>query len=230
MEYLKIKDLSALDRPREKLIEKGPSSLTDAELIGILISSGSKNMSAVALAQRILSHNNNDLNELAKQSIKDLQKFKGIGKAKAVTIVSALELARRKKYQVTQQSIINTSQSAYEAIYPSLADKTTEEFWILLLTKSNKLIKKCLVSNGGLTNTIADPKVIFKIALQYNAPYMIIIHNHPSENPNPSEEDIKMTNKLIKVAKLLDLSIIDHIIFTNNAYFSFADENLMNQT
>jgi DNA repair protein RadC len=228
MQYLKIKDLNELDRPREKLIEKGAAALSDAELLGILISSGVKNMSAVLLAQHILNHYNNDLSELAKLSIKELQKFKGIGKARAVTIAGALELGRRRRADaINKRVMIDSSQSAYEFIYPNLSDKTAEEFWIILLNKSSYVIKKCLISVGGLTSTAADPKIIFKIALENNAACILLAHNHPSGNSSPSEDDIKMTNKLIEAAKLLDITIMDHLILGNENYFSFADEALL---
>jgi DNA repair protein RadC len=228
MQYLKIKDLSELDRPREKLIDKGPSSLTDAELLGILISSGVKNMSAISLAQNILKQHNNDLSEIAKLSIKDLQKFKGIGKARAVTIAGALELGRRRNANFSNKKpLIDSAQAAYQYIYPNLSDRIAEELWIILLNTANLAIKKCLISIGGVKTTYVDPKVIFKLALENNASFMILAHNHPSGNPAPSEDDLKMTNKLIEAGKLLDIHIIDHLIIGNGVYFSFADEEII---
>jgi DNA repair protein RadC len=226
--YLKIQDLAKEDRPREKLIQKGTSALSEAELIGILLGSGTKNLSAVGLAQSILKQHNNDLNELAKRSVKELQKFKGIGEAKAVTIVSAMELGRRRKTsEKLQKPKIDSSRDAYELMKIDLADKLTEEFWILLLTRTNYVIKKHLISSGGTAQLAVDPKIIFKTALDHHAASIILIHNHPSNNCQPSELDIKLTERLTKGGKILDIPILDHIIFTEDSYFSFADEHLV---
>lgn len=228
LSYLKIQDLAKADRPREKLIQKGTSALSEAELIGILLGSGTKNLSAVGLAQAILKQHNNDLNELAKRSVKELQKFKGIGEAKAVTIVSAMELSRRRQIsEKAEKPRIVTSRSVYELMKPELSDKLTEEFWMILLTRANYVIKKQLISSGGTAQLSVDPKVIFKIALDHHAASMILVHNHPSNKPKPSELDIKLTERLAKAGKILDIPILDHIIFTEDSYFSFADEHLV---
>ncbi len=226
--YLKIQDLAKEDRPREKLIQKGTHALSEAELIGILLGSGTKNLSAVGLAQAILKQHNNDLNELAKRSVKELQKFKGIGEAKAVTIVSAMELGRRRKTNdKLHKPKIDSSRDVYELMKTELSDKLTEEFWIILLTRTNYVIKKHLVSSGGSAQLAVDPKVLFKIALDHHAASIILVHNHPSNNPNPSELDIKLTERLTKGGKILDIPILDHIIFTEDNYFSFADEHMV---
>lgn len=226
--YLKIQDWAKEDRPREKLIQKGTSALSEAELLGILLGSGTKNLTAVGLAQSILKQHNNDLNELAKRSVKELQKFKGIGEAKAVTIVSAMELARRRKTtDKPQKPKISTSRDVYELMKTELSDKITEEFWIILLTRANYVIKKQLISIGGAAQLAVDPKVIFKNALDHHAASIILVHNHPSNTAQPSELDIQLTERLTKGGKILDIPILDHIIFTEDSYFSFADEDMV---
>lgn len=226
--YLKIQDWAKEDRPREKLIQKGTSALSEAELLGILLGSGTKNLTAVGLAQSILKQHNNDLNELAKRSVKELQKFKGIGEAKAVTIVSAMELARRRKTtDKLQKPKISTSRDVYELMKTELSDKITEEFWIILLTRANYVIKKQLISIGGAAQLAVDPKVIFKHALDHHAASIILVHNHPSNTAQPSELDIQLTERLTKGGKILDIPILDHIIFTEDSYFSFADEDMV---
>lgn len=226
--YLRIQDWAKEDRPREKLMQKGSSALTDAELIGILLGSGSKNMSAVNLAQLILKHHDHDLGALAKRSVKELQKFKGIGEAKAITIVSAMELGRRRREKdAHQKPKISSSNDIYQLMKMELIDKLTEEFWIVLLTRANYLIKKHLVSIGGSAKIAVDPKVIFKVALDHNAASIVIVHNHPSNNPKPSQLDIELTDRLIKGGKILEVPVLDHIIFAEDSYFSFADEQVL---
>jgi len=226
--YLSIQDWAKADRPREKLVQNGAGSLTDAELIGILLGSGTRQVSAVSLAQLILKQHNHDLNELAKRSVKELQKFKGIGEAKSVAIVSAMELSRRRSDQgILQKPRINSSHDLYALMKMELRDKLIEEFWIVLLTRANYLIKKHLVSRGGTANLAVDPKVIFKTALDHQAASIVLVHNHPSNNPNPSQLDIELTERLIKGGKILDIPIIDHLIFTESGYFSFADEHVL---
>ncbi|HEX8546682.1 MAG TPA: DNA repair protein RadC [Cytophagaceae bacterium] len=213
------------DRPREKLLGKGRTALTDAELIAILLGSGTVSLTAVDVAKIILKEVNNDLHELARLSVKDLKKFKGIGEAKAITIISALELGRRRKdSEIVQKPKVSCSEDAYQYIKPDLLDLPHEEFWIILLNRANQIIKKQPVSSGGVSGTIADPKIIFKIALENLASGIILAHNHPSGNLKPSEADILLTNKLKAGGKLLDTPILDHIIFTNQSYYSFADE------
>lgn len=228
MLYLKIQDWAKADRPREKLMHKGSSFLTEAELIGILIGSGTKNISAVSLAQLILNHYNNDLSELAKSSVKELQKFKGIGEAKAITIVSAMELGRRRKEKEhTLKPRITDSQGVYDLMKIELTDKLVEEFWVILLNQANYLIKKQHISTGGLASTIADPRIIFKTAIEHNSASIILIHNHPSGNSQPSQSDIQLTERMIKSGKILRIPVLDHIIFTEDNYFSFIDNKLM---
>lgn len=213
------------DRPREKLLLKGRAALSDAELIAILIGSGSSELSAVDLSKKILLYVNHDLHALAKLSVNDLTQFKGIGEAKAISIVSALELGRRRKTtEATKRNKIQSSKDAYEVISPELLDLPTEQFWIILLNRSNYVIKKRPISQGGVSGTVADPKVIFKHAVDDLASGIILVHNHPSGNLKPSHADRQLTKKMVEAGKLLEIPILDHIIFTDNGYFSFADE------
>lgn len=216
------------DRPREKLLLKGKAALTDAELIAILIGSGTRDLSAVDLSKIILQKASNNLNELAKISIKDLMKIKGIGEAKAISIAAALELGRRRKdSEVVRRARISSSRDAYEQIRPYLLDLPHEEFWLLLLTRANEVIRPVQVSQGGVSGTVADPKIIFKLALEHLASSIILVHNHPSGNLKPSEADRELTRRLSSAGKLLEIPILDHLIFTDAGYLSFADEGLM---
>ncbi len=216
------------DRPREKLLLKGRSSLSDAELVAILIGSGSQELSAVELSKKILAHANHDLNRLAKLTVKDLIQFKGIGEAKAISIVSALELGRRRKNsEVQTRTKITCSKDAYEAIAPELLDQPVEQFWVIMLTRSNHISNKRAISLGGVSGTVADPKVIFKRALEDLASGIILVHNHPSGNLKPSHADIKLTQKLVEAGKLLEIPVLDHIIFADNGFYSFADESML---
>jgi DNA repair protein RadC len=216
------------DRPREKLMLKGRSVLTDAELIAILIGSGTRDMSAVDLAKVILQHVGFNLNELARLSVKDLSKFKGIGEAKAISIVAALELGRRRKEQDRpRRARITSSRDAYEEIKPYLLDKPHEEFWILLLNRANEVMRPVQIGAGGVSGTVADPKLIFKHALEYLASSMILFHNHPSGSLIPSQADKDLTRRLKEAGRLLDIPVLDHLIFTDQAFFSFADEGLL---
>lgn len=216
------------DRPREKLLLKGKAALSDAELIGILIGSGTRALSAVDLSKLILHEVSNNLNELAKLSVKDLQKFKGIGEAKALAIVSALELGRRRKDSLfLKKPTITCSQDAYEVIKPELMDLSYETFWILLLNRANQVIKKSQISTGGVSGTIADPKIIFKTALECLSCAIILVHNHPSGNLKPSSSDISLTKKVKEAGAVLEIPVLDHIIFSDSGYLSFADEGLL---
>lgn len=216
------------DRPREKLVLKGKSALSDAELIAILIASGTKEMSAVDLAKIILLHVNQNLNELAGMSVNDLMKFKGIGEAKAISIVSALELGRRRKdSEQVKRPKITCSGDVYRLMKAELLDLRQEEFWIILLNRANLVIKKVQVSSGGLTGTVADPKIIFKHAIDHLACSIIITHNHPSGQLNPSEADLRLTKKLKECGQMLEIPVLDHLIFGNSGYLSMADEGLM---
>ncbi|AYQ33519.1 RadC family protein [Runella sp. SP2] len=216
------------DRPREKLLLKGKGALSDAELIAILIGSGTRELSAVDLSKIILQKASNNLNELAKLSLKDLMKIKGIGEAKAISIAAALELGRRRKdSEVVRRPKITSSKDAYEQIRSYLMDLPHEEFWILLLTRSNEVIRPVQISQGGISGTVADPKIIFKSALEHLASSMILVHNHPSGNLKPSEADKELTRRLVTSGKLLDIPILDHLIISELGYLSFADEGLL---
>lgn len=226
--HLNIKSWAEEDRPREKLLLKGKAALSDAELLGILIATGIQKMTAVDIAKVILQSVQNDLNQLGRLSVKDLAKFKGIGEAKAITIVSALELGRRKKETETStRPRIKCSEDAYEVLKPHLSDLSHEEFWIILLNRANDVIKCEKVSSGGVSGTIADPKMIFKIALEHLASGIILAHNHPSGNLNPSQADRDLTQKLKAAGNSLDISVLDHLIFTDKKYYSFADQGVM---
>jgi len=226
---LSIKEWSVEDRPREKLLSKGISSLSDAELLAILIRTGSRNESAVDLAKKILLSVNNDLNELGKLSVDKLAKeHRGMGKTKAITIVAALELGRRRKIsEIISKKKITGSRDVFEIFHSLLGDLPYEEFWILLLNRSNKIIDRYKVSQGGITGTVTDVRIIMKTAIDKLATSMILCHNHPSGNLEPSEADIKITNKLKEAAKIIDIPVLDHVIVTDSSYYSFADEGMM---
>lgn len=216
------------DRPREKLLLKGKAALSDAELIGILIGSGTRSMSAVDLSKLILKAAGNNLNELAKQSVNDLKKFKGIGEAKAIAIVSALELGRRRKEsQYLQKPTITCSKDAYEVIKPELLDLSYEVFWVLLLNRANQVVKKSQISAGGVSGTVVDAKIIFKIAIENLCSSIILVHNHPSGNIKPSSADLKLTKKLKDAGNMLEIPVLDHLIFADHKYLSFADEGML---
>lgn len=216
------------DRPREKLLLKGRNALSDAELIAILISSGNNEESAVDLSKRILSTMNNDLGALGRLSVKDLTRFKGIGEAKAISILAALELGRRRKdNEQVRRPKVTSSRAAFEHLYPFLADLPHEEFWILMLDRANRIIGVENVSKGGVTGTVADPKLIFRPALLNLACGIILCHNHPSGNIRPSKEDIDLTNQLSTAAKHLEMGVMDHIIIGGSEYFSFADNGML---
>lgn len=216
------------DRPREKMALKGKSSLSDAELTAILIGSGNTNQSAVELSQQILNDVENNLIELSKLSISDLCNYKGIGTAKAICIIAALELGKRRlSSKALNKKKISSSRDAYDLFLPFLIDRYDEEFRMLLLDRSNKIIRNLTVGEGGFAGTVADPKKIFKLALQHNASSIILGHNHPSNNISPSDLDIKLTKKLKRAGESLDLLILDHIIVGNDTYYSFADEGVL---
>lgn len=227
-DFLNIKSWAAEDRPREKLALKGKATLSDAELIAILLGTGTSRLSAVDLAKNILQAVNNDLNELARLTVKDLMKVKGIGEAKAITIISALELGRRRKdFQAEEKPKIGGSGDAFEILKADLLDIPHEAFWIILLNRANRVIKKHQISQGGVAGTVADPKIIFKVAVEELASGIILAHNHPSGNLTASQADIDLTKKLKESGKLLDIQVLDHIIIAGKKYFSFADEGLL---
>ncbi|MBL4754237.1 MAG: DNA repair protein RadC [Flavobacteriales bacterium] len=225
---LTIKTWAEEDRPREKLLLKGRSALSDAELIALLIRSGSIEASAVDLSKQILANVDNKLGELAKMSVNDLMKHKGVGEAKAISIAAALELGRRRREEEgTRKKKITSSRDAYEVLGPRLEDLSHEEFWILLLNRANMVIGRFEISKGGISGTVADSKIIFKHALENLASAIILCHNHPSGNLQPSESDIKTTEKLKKAGMIMDILILDHIIISDSGYFSLADEGIL---
>ena len=225
---LTIKSWADEDRPREKLLLKGKSVLSDAELIAILIGSGNNEQTAVELSQFILNHCENNLGNLARLSVKDLEKFKGIGEAKAISIVAALELGRRRKESDPLRKLkITSSKDAHSLLEGDLMDLQHEEFWLILLKRNNEVIKKELLSKGGMSGTVVDVKLIFKRALEESASGIILAHNHPSGNLTPSEQDKQLTKKVKEAGKTLDISVLDHLIVTDQSFYSFADENMM---
>lgn len=223
-----MKDLSENDRPREKLVLHGRRHLSDAELMAILLRTGNTKENAVALGQRILNTYHNNLYEAGQASIQDLCKFGGIGEAKALTIIAALELGRRRsKIQELKNIKIISSKDIYDLMYPVFLDLNHEEFWIVILNKANFVKGKFMISKGGMSGTVADPKIIFKIALEQNAANIVLMHNHPSGNLEPSAEDISVTKKLVAAGLMLDLYVLDHLIITNSGYYSLADEGII---
>lgn len=223
---LNIKDWAEEDRPREKMLLKGVSALSDAELLGILIGSGNKNETAVELAQRILYSVGNNLNTLGKQDIKDLIKnFNGIGEAKAITIAAAMELGKRRKLsEMVSHPRITSSEDVYHLLQPLLGDLKHEEVWILLLNKANKVMKKMQVSKGGIAGTVVDIRMIMKEAIDSLASAMILCHNHPSGNSNPSGDDNNITRRLKEAGNIMDIRLLDHIIVCDHSYYSYLDE------
>ena len=223
-----IKNWSQDDRPREKLLSKGKAALSDAELVAILIASGSKNESAVDLSKRILASVDNNLNALGKLSIKQLTAFKGIGEAKAITIAAAMELGRRRRgEEALEKKKITSSKSVFELMQPIIGELQHEEFWIIYLNNSNKVIQKNQLSKGGITGTLVDVRLVLKSALEVGATGLVLAHNHPSGTLKPSDADKQITNKLKVAAESLDIKVLDHLIITENAYFSFADEGML---
>jgi DNA repair protein RadC len=223
-----IKFWALEDRPREKLMKKGLSSLSDAELIAILIGSGIKNESALEISRKILTGSSNNLNELAKLSIHELRRTKGIGMARAISIVAALEIGRRRKIEdVIQRGKISGSRDVFDLFLPILGDIPHEEFWVLFLNRSNLIIDKAKISQGGIAGTVTDIRIIMKQAIDKLAVSIILCHNHPSGNLKPSEADSRITKKLKDSGEILDVAVLDHIIVSNASYFSFADEGLM---
>ncbi len=225
---LGIKNWAAEDRPREKLLLKGRASLTDAELIAILLGTGTASFSALDLAKKVLQSTANNLDQLAKLEITDLIKTKGIGEAKAITIVAALELGRRRKeLAITEKPKITSSKDAFEQVSSDLMDLPHEEFWIILTNRANRIVKKQQISSGGVAGTVADPKLIFKLAIAELASGLILAHNHPSGNLYASQADIALTKKIKEAGNLLEIQLLDHIIVAGKRYFSFADEGML---
>jgi DNA repair protein RadC len=226
--FFPITNWSQDDKPREKLMLKGKSVLSDAELIAILIGSGSRNESAVGLSKRILSSVDNNLNVLGKLSITQLIKFKGIGEAKAISIIAAMELGRRRRAEeAVELTKVSSSKIIFEVMQPIIGELPHEEFWVLFLNNSNKILFKSQLSKGGITGTVVDVRLIFKTAFEQNSSAIILTHNHPSGKLKPSDADIQITKKLKTAGLQLDIPVLDHIIITENGYYSFLDEGIL---
>jgi DNA repair protein RadC len=216
------------DKPREKLMLKGRAALSDAELIAILIGSGSRNESAVELSKRILASVDNNLNALGKLSLPQLMNFKGIGEAKAITIAAAMELGRRRREEEgIDLKQITSSRAVFEIMQPIIGELPHEEFWIIFLNNSNKVIYKTQLSKGGITGTIVDVRIVYKTALEHNATGIILVHNHPSGALQASEQDKQVTRQLKMAGHSLSINVLDHVIITEKAYLSFADEGIL---
>jgi len=225
--YTPINEWAEDDRPREKFLLKGKSSLSDSELLAILIGSGSRNESAVQLCQRILLSTNNNLNQLSKISVNQLINFKGIGEAKAISIAAALELGRRRRVEVTTElKKISSSKMVFDIMQPIIGELPHEEFWILYLNNSNKVIYKAQHSKGGMTGTVVDIRLIFKTAFEHNAISIILTHNHPSGKLLASDADIQITRRIKEASKCLEINVLDHIIITEEGYYSFKDNGI----
>lgn len=224
MKKLTIKSWASDDRPREKLLAKGRTSLSHAELIAILIGSGNRNETAVELSKRILESVDHNLNKLSKLSVDQLMRFKGIGEAKAISILTALELGKRRQYEPSQEiKKISSSNDAYQVMSSIFLDKDYEEFWVVYLNNSNKILSKEMCSKGGITSTIVDVRLLYKRALELSAVGIIVCHNHPSGNVKPSVSDKELTKKIKEGGDSLDIRLLDHLIITEKSYFSFAD-------
>lgn len=225
---LTIKCWAEDDRPREKMILKGRTALSDAELLAIILGSGSRQQTAVELAQELLISSENDLSRFSKLSLNDLQKFKGVGEAKAVSVLAALELGRRRKdTDAAKRTKLTSSQQVHQHMRSYLQDLQHEEFYVLLLNRANEILQTRQISVGGMSGTVADGKVIFRNAIESGAHAMILVHNHPSGQLDPSEADRKLTKKMVEFGKYIDLPVLDHVIFTDNGYFSFADNGMI---
>ncbi len=225
---LSIKSWAEDDRPREKLLAKGISALSDAELIAILIGSGTPKITAVDLAKEILSKVENNLNELARLSVKDLMRHKGIGEAKAISIVTAMELGKRRRMaDIIDRKKIESSSHIFDLFYPELGDLSHEEFHVLFLNNSSKIIGRQCTSKGGITGTVADVRLIMKAAVEHKATAIVLCHNHPSGNNKPSQSDVALTKKVKQAGEILDINVLDHVIIGHKEYYSFADEGLL---
>ena len=225
---MSIKFLAEDDRPREKFLLKGRNSLSDSELLAIIMGSGSRDETAVELARKILASVDNNWHQLSLLTIKDLTKFKGVGEVKAISIATALEIGRRRASQeIPEKPQISSSNDAYQILKFHLADLRTEEFWAIFLNQSNKVIHISQLTQGGINQSIVDIRIIFKNALDHFATGIIVAHNHPSGNLKPSSEDIHITKKIKEAGVLMNIQLLDHLIITQNSYLSFADENLL---
>ena len=228
MAKLTITQLSVDDRPREKMMMHGARALSNAELLAILIGSGSVEETAIELSQRVLNAVDNNLNNLGKYDLKQLMAYKGIGEAKAITIMAAMELGRRRREEETpERPLLNNSKATYDYMRPRLADLPHEEFWAILLNRSARVIDTVMVSKGGTASTAVDVKIIMREAIQNLASAIILCHNHPSGNNQPSREDETLTQHIAEAARLMDVRVLDHIIVCDNKYYSFADNSLL---
>jgi len=225
--FFPITNWSEDDKPREKLMLKGKSVLSDTELIAILIGSGSRNESAVDLSKRILASVDNNLNALGKLSLSQLMQFRGIGEAKAISIIAALELGRRRRGEdAVELKKITSSKIIFEIMQPIIGELPHEEFWIIYMNNSNKVISKSQLSKGGITGTLVDVRIVFKTALEIGATALILCHNHPSGTLIPSDADKQITRKLKLAGDSLEIKVLDHLIVTETSYYSFADEGI----
>ncbi len=223
-----IKSWAEDDRPREKMLAKSSKALSDAELLAIIIGSGTKDLTAVELSRLILHKASNNLSELGRLRIHDLIKFRGIGEAKAIKINAVMELGRRRRLaEAIKRNVIVSSKDAFEVMQPLIGDLPHEEFWIITLTRNNRIHKTISVSEGSVGGTVADPKKIFRLALENNAAAIILCHNHPSGQIQPSKSDVRVTKKCKESGIALDMPVLDHLIITSDRYFSFADNGLM---
>ena len=225
MDKLNINQWAEEDRPREKMMQKGAEALSDAELLAILIGSGNTEESAVALMQRVLAEAGNNLHRLGKWQVRDFARFKGLGPAKSISIMAALELGKRRTLQERpERPVIRSSKDIYELFHPLLCDLATEEFWVLLLNQGARVIDRVRISRGGLDQTTADVRTILREALLARATQLVLVHNHPSGNTQPSPDDARLTQAVRDAARLMNIHVMDHVIVTDSAYYSFNDE------
>ncbi|MBB4805380.1 DNA repair protein RadC [Chryseobacterium defluvii] len=225
---MSIKILAIDDRPREKFLLKGRNSVSDSELLAIIMGSGSKQETAVELARKILASVDHNWHQLSLLSVKDLMKFKGVGEVKAISIATALEIGRRRSGQeVSEKTIVSNSDDAYQVFKNQLSDLRAEEFWAIFLNQSNKVVHISKLTQGGISQSVVDVRILFKTALDHYSTGIIIAHNHPSGSLKPSREDINITQKIQEAGKFLNVQLLDHLIITQNAYFSFSDEGLL---
>ena len=225
---MSIKFLAEDDRPREKFLLKGKNSLSDAELLAIIMGSGNREDSAVELGRKILNSVANNWHNLSLLSLSDLMKFKGVGEAKAISIAAALEIGHRRAAQEVPEKIqIRESKDSYKVLQPYLSDLQTEEFWAVFLNQNNRIVGKARLSAGGINQSVVDVRILFKTALEHLSTAIAIAHNHPSGNLKPSQEDLRITKQIADAGKILNIQLLDHLIISQNAYFSFADENIL---
>ncbi len=223
-----LKTWSVEDRPREKVIANGVQYLSDSELLAILLGSGTRNMTVVELARQVLHKSGNSLHELGRQNISELVAIKGIGPAKAITLLAAMELGRRRgATQQTERISVKSSETVFNIFHPILGDLDHEEFWLLMLNRANRVLGRFKVSQGGLSGTVIDTRIILKKALDNLSSSIVVCHNHPSGNNQPSDADVKITEKLKKAAEMIEIKLLDHVIIADKSYFSFADEGLI---